>query len=61
MALQPHQSMLVTGTGRAHPRVLAIIPSGKNWMVLLNRKDIAALLAGAKEPHVLRLEEVAGR
>ena len=42
-------------------RVLAIIPSGKNWMVLLNRKDIAALLAGAKEPHVLRLEEVAGR
>ncbi|MFN2407676.1 MAG: hypothetical protein ABR594_16630 [Pyrinomonadaceae bacterium] len=42
-------------------RVLAIVPSANNkWMVLLKRQDIAALLAGAKEPHVVRLEVMAG-
>lgn len=40
--------------------VLAILPSDKKWVALLKRQDVSAVLAGSKEPHVVKLEVVAG-
>lgn len=41
--------------------VLAILPAaGDKWLALLRRRDVSALLAGAKDSHVLRLEVMAG-
>ena len=41
--------------------VLAILPSGnQKWVALLKRQDLSAVLAGSKDPHVLRLEVMAG-
>ena len=42
-------------------QVLAILPAaGDKWLALLRRRDVSALLAGAKDAHVLRLEVMAG-
>lgn len=42
-------------------QVLAILPAaGDKWLALLRRRDVSALLAGAKDSHVVRLEVMAG-